>query len=167
MKRKFFYHFLFLLVLFWLEASFQRVFPASFLVPQFVLVFAVVYAVNRPLKELLVMSMIAGFLGELFSGLYFGSVISALLAASLAVYFVSRSVTVQALSLSSAAFLLITVTAVFPLWIFLYNLGVSGLGLADTEPFREFYSWQLLWRAAANVIVFFPLNALFKSLFHE
>lgn len=165
--RKYFYYFLFLFVLFWCEIAFSKVFPGSYFVPQFVLLFVVVFAVGRDFQETLVMSMLGGFLGELFSGLYFGTVISSMLAASLIAYFVSRNITAQAISLSNAAVLVVSITAILPLWAFLYNLIIFGLGLADTPVFQGFYSWGLLWRVLANFLVFFPVNRLFKILFYE
>ena len=159
--------FFFLFALFWLEIGFKKVFPGSFLIPQFVLLFVVIFAVGSDFKETLIMSMIGGFLGELYSGLYFGTVISSMCVAALIAYFMSRNVTAQALSLSSGVLLFALLSAFLPLWAFLYNLAASGLGLVSFPEFRSYYSWILLPQVLVNLAVFFPVNRIFKAIFDE
>jgi len=165
--KRYFYFFLFALALFLLESAFQRVFSGSYFIPQLLILFITVFAISRDFRETIWMSFIAGFLGELYSGLYFGAFISQMLLACFLAYFLTRNVTSQDISISTALILVAALTVSLPLWAFIFNLLVSGLGLGNHPPFGEFYSWNLLWRGLVNLLFFFPINRLFKTFFNE
>ena len=165
--KRFLYLLFFLVLLFWLEAAFQKVFGASFFIPQFVILFVTVFAISRDLKETLYWCFAAGFLGELFSGLYFGPFLFMCLIAALAAYFVTRKVTAQDISISTVLVIVLLQAVLLPLGAWFFNAAVGGLGLAVYPPFLEFFSWKLILQVLVNVIFFFPINKLFRVIFDE
>lgn len=167
MKLRDFRVYFILLALFWLEVGFKKAFPTSFFVPQFVLVFAVIYAASAELNDVLRIGMIAGFLGELFSGQYFGAGLFAFLVSCLIAYFVSRSVVAQALSMSGSIMILLVIGAIFPLLVYTFGFIASGVNGAVTPSLRDYYSWQLIWRIVANLLIFLPLNRIIMHLTNE
>lgn len=165
--KRYIYLFLFLLVLFWIEAAFQKVFAGSFFVPQFVILFITVFVISRDLKETLYWSFAAGFLGELFSGLYFGSFIFMCIAAAVIAYFVTRNVTAQDISFSTVAVTVSLQVILLPFFVWVFNILAGGLGLTSHPPFSEFFTWKLGIRLFMNLIFFFPINRIFRIFFDE
>ena len=161
------WYFLFLFVPFLLQASFYRVFPGSSLVPQFFIVLVIVVSVNLEFKQALTISFIAGFLAELFSGVSFGTMISAFLLACFIAHALTRKLTSQDISISTAAFLVAVETLAFAVWVWFFNWFASGLNLGSQVTASEIFRLGLVWQTAANLIFFFPINRLFKIFFNE
>jgi len=165
--KRFLYLFFFLLILFWLEAAFRKVFATSYFVPQFVILFITVFAVSRDMKETLYWCFIAGFLGELFSGLYFGTFIFMCIIAAAITHFVTRKAAYQDISFSTVMVIVALQVLLLPFFAWLFNLAVGGLGLTVHPPLAEFFSWKLVWRMVMNMFLFFPINKSFRIFFDE
>ncbi len=165
--KRFLYLILFLVFLFWLETAFQKVFHGSFFVPQFLVLFITVFAVSRDLKETLYWCFIAGFFGELFSSLYFGSFIFMCMIAACVAYFVTRNIAAQDVSISTVLVIVSAQAVLLPLGAWLFNAAVGGLGLVINPHFSEFFSWKLALRVLVNAVFFFPINKIFRIFFDE
>lgn len=161
------YVLLILLVLFWIEAGFRKVFPGSHLVPQFLLITVVAFSVTQNFHEAVFASFIGGFMAELFSGLYFGTVVFAMLLVVIINYFLVYTVSFKTLFISRGWLLLCLATVVLPFCAYVYNLTVSGLNLAGQPELKSFYSWTLLWQVVSNLTVFFPLQKIINRAFNE
>ena len=123
--KKYFYLFIYAFVLFWLESAFQQVFPRSYFIPQLLILFITAAAISRDLKEVVWLSFLIGFLGELFSGLYFGTFISSTLLAAAITYFMTRNITSQDISFGTAIALISAQAILLPLWAWIFNLIIS------------------------------------------
>ena len=165
--KRFFYHFLFLLTLFWLEAALQKAFGPSYLIPQLLVLFITVFAVSRELKESLYWCFIVGLLGELFSGLYFGTFIFLCIVACLNAYFVTRKITSQEVSFSTVAVILALQAVTLPLAAYFFTLAVGGLSFTPILGFKIFFNVSIFTRFFANYLLFFPINKLFKIFLDE
>lgn len=165
MTKKHFYYFLYLFILFLLQAAAIKVWSGSaYIIPQLILLFVVIFALNHSLPETLWFSFGAGGLLELYSGQFFGSQIVSLVVTGLMVYFITRHLTTQELAVPMVISLVVLATGLFGLWIFLYQGLVGFLGIAPVAALKMFYSFQLIWTAILNLLFVYPVQFIFRLL---
>lgn len=159
MTKKSLYSFLYLFVLFLVYAACLKVFTGHpYFIPQLVLLSVIVFATREEFVTTLWYSFAAGFLLELFSGLFFGANLIPVVAVAMAAFFITRNLTAQQVSMPSAVSLVILGTALFPLLAFLYLLAAAGLNLTESASFADLFSWTLVWTAVMNMIFFYPVQ---------
>lgn len=152
------YRFLGLLALFLVQSSMLLVAGGrSFLVPQLVLLFIIIFALSHSFDATLWQSFVAGLLLELFSGWFFGSYIFGLITCGLVIYLITRNLTPQEISIPLTVALVALATVLLPAAAYLYNVFFSLIGLADLPRFLSFFSFSLLWTAGVNFLFFYPL----------
>lgn len=168
--KRFIYPFFLLAGLFFLETALNRVFGSDavrYFVPQLVFLFVIVVAVWRDLREALGWSFVAGFMGEWFSALYFGTVIFLCLIAVMITYVITRKVASQDVSFSTATAIVGLAAVLLPVGAWGFNVFVSGFGLVTSLPFSDYFSWRLVFRLGANFLFFLFINRIFIRLFDE
>jgi rod shape-determining protein MreD len=163
MTKRYLYFFLFSFLLFLVEASAVRVWTAHVdFVPQLTLLFVIVMALKASFPETLWFAFLTGFLQELFSAQFFGAQIFGFVLTAVFVYFATRKLTAQEISVPTAIGFVVAATALFNFWIFVYD----ALGaVVDTKQFvslTSLYSWKLIWQALANLLLFYPIRFFFK-----
>ena len=163
--KKYILYFLYFFLLFLLQVSSTKVFSDYlFIIPQFVLLFVIIFALSNSFIETLWFSFIAGFLSELFSGLFFGSQISAFLVIGLGVYLATRNLAPREITVPTVIVLVVTGTLLYELWLFVFGYLASVSGLSSALSFKYFFSTKLVWTVLLNLLFFYPLNFLFKHL---
>lgn len=166
MKRNL-YYFLFILILFFLQSALVKVFPGSFWIPHLLLLFAIAAAITEESGRATTLAFIAGFFGELFSTMAFGSIISSMLAATLAAHFFTRKLTSQEIPARTGTLIVLAETLIVIAWIYLYNLAANGLGFGESIRLSEIFRFAILWQFIVNVIFFFPINRLYRIIFND
>lgn len=150
-----------LLCLFFLQSSLILAWgDRARLMPQWLLLFIIIFALENRLSEIIWFGFLAGFLMELFSGWFFGSYIFTLVICGVVVYLVTRKLTPQKISAPLLIFLIAIATLIFPAAVYLYNLFFAGLGLggAAWPAAGDFFTLSLFWTALSNLIMFYPLQ---------
>ena len=149
-------------VLLFLHAAFLAVFSAeSYIVPQFLFLFVIIIALRSRLAESLWLAAAAGFLLEIYSGLFFGAHIFSLVLIALIVYLATRNLTVQDISPAAAALLVLAGTIVYALFTLGYQTVFVFLGLGVAEPISSFVSASGVVTLVLNYLFFYPLRAVF------
>ena len=163
--KKYLYHILFLLVLFLIQNSLATVFsPEARLVPEFLLLAVTVFSLTHSLQESLWYGFAAGFLMEIFSGLFFGADTFGLVLVALAVYLVTRNLTAQDISAVAAVFLVIAATGFFAVATFLFQRLFVFFGLTAAVNPGQFFPLTLVWTAVVNATFFYPVKFFAKFL---
>lgn len=165
MSKKYLYYISFLLLLFLIQTAAVEVFSKSrYLVPQLLLLYLIVFASAHTLVETVWMGMLAGFLAEFFSGLFFGSVLLGLAVTAAAVYFVTRNLTAQEISGWPAVLLVILASLFFNFSLYLVHNAAGLLHIAASLPLRYFLSGATTLTVISNLIFFYPVRAVFRIL---
>ena len=149
-------------LLFLLHSASVKVFASASFVPQFLLLFVIVFAATHSLPETLWFSFGAGFLWETFSAEFFGAQIFALIFCGLGAYLVTRNITAQELAAPTAAFLVVGATVLRPLLVAGYHAVASSLDLTSPIPFGTFLNPGVIYAALANLLVFYLLRFLIR-----
>lgn len=166
MIKRYFYYFLFLFAWFLLETAALGAFARwSYVVPQLTLLVILVFAARHSLAESVWLSFAAGFMGELFSGSFFGSRLAAFILIAVLLHSVTRSLISRDMAASSSAILTTASTLFFPLGIFLSTLVFFVAGLADAPALGDFYSAKIILTIFANLVFFYPVVILHNRLF--
>ena len=161
--RKYWYQLVILIVLFLIEIAALGVFSrADVWFPQLLLLAVIIFALKHSLSEIVWFSFVTGFLGELFSGFFFGTWILAFLATGIIIYFITRKLTSRDISFVTVVFIVTVSTLFFPLWAFFYSGLLSLVQISDPITFGDFYRVSILWTVLSNLVVFYPLNHAFK-----
>lgn len=162
-KQKFNYLIL-LFLLFLIEVACRKVFSGHlYLIPQFTLLFVMIFATREPFVETLWFAFLAGFFLEWFSGLFFSADIVGLALTGVAAYLLTRKLTSQQTNLFTAIFLVILGTLFFPLFVYLYLIFASSLGLTAAPAFTDLLSTRLIWTALSNSLFFYPIRFIFYA----
>jgi len=151
----------FILVLLLVQTAALAVLPeASIWFPQLILLYVIAFALNHTFVETAWLSFGMGLLSEVFSTSYLGSSALAFFLTGILIYFVTRKLTSQDVSLATLIFLAVPATLLFPLWAFLFSGFLSLLGISARAAFGDFYSTGVLWLAFSNLVFLYPLNFL-------
>lgn len=161
----FLYPLIFLTILFLISTAALRVFtPQAVFLPHLTLVLVVIFALNRSLPETIWFSFIAGFLSELFSGLAFGSQIFAFTMCGIAVYLLTRKITARHVSPPVVLLVVCGSTVAYYLFLSAASSFFVAFDHRSVLPLGEAMNWSLLWRVVANIVLFYPLNFVYKLL---
>lgn len=154
-------HIIYLIILFVLFEAAANSFSASIAaIPNLLLIFILITALNFNFKETLWFSFAAGMLLELYSGLYFGALLLPVLVIALAAYVITRSLTTQDPGAFTVVLIVGIATLIFPLLSYLYQSLAAGFGNAEFFPLADYYSWGLLWAALGGVILYYPIRQI-------
>lgn len=164
-QKRLYYLIILILVLFLFETAAQKVFArGAIFIPQLTLMFIIVFAMGRTtLPEILWFGFGVGFVGELFSGLFFGSMILGATAAGLGVYFATRTFTSQEASFGRVVFVVAAGTALFVFASQAYHALAAALGLAQPMSLSISILKKTAWAILANFIIFYPLRFLLNA----
>ena len=154
-----------LLLLFFLQSALQVAFAdkAQFL-PNFLLLFIVIFTLAHSLPMSIWQAFAAGFLLEIFSGWFFGAYIFAMLSCALLVYLVTRKLTAREISPATGLLLVFVVTVAMAAVLYLYSELFAALGAGPAVSPHQFISWRLLWAVVINLAAFYPLLMLSRVL---
>lgn len=162
MAKKHLYQVLFLIFLWLLEIALSRVFAEEkFIIPQLVLLYVIVLALTRSQVESIWYAFAAGFLQEVFSGLFFGAHVFSLIIIAVLVYFVTRHWTVQDISFVASVLTVFTSTILLIILTFFYHQFFVFLNFAEKAALGSFFGLGIVLTIFLNLIFFYLFRALF------
>ena len=159
-------YFLSLIFLFLLQTASLNVFSnVPYVVPQLLLLFVIILSLTHSLPEAVWFAFTAGFLAEVFSGLFFGTYIFGFVVIGVAVYVTTRHLISQEIMILPTAILVISGTLLLPLLAYFFNWFASALYSTVAVPIRNFYPPAIIWTVFSNLIFCYPITKIFIFFF--
>lgn len=156
-------YFLLLIFMFLLQIAALQVFSsAPRAVPQLLLLSVIVLSLTHSLSEAVWYAFFAGWLGEVFSGLFFGTYIFGFVVVGIAVYLITRHLTSQEATILTTVILVISGTLLLPFLAYWFNWFASSLYSILPFPIRNFYPPAIIWTAISNLIFSYPIAKIFN-----
>ncbi|MDP3740767.1 MAG: hypothetical protein Q8R08_00375 [bacterium] len=156
--------FLYICAIFLLESALVKVYSPTRLLPQLLFILSVTIAIRRPAVEGLWFSFFAGLLLEIFSGQFFGAYIFVLVVNWGVVFFTTRKITSQDISVASGALMVAISTLLAVIILYLYSLICSFLRLGDRLAFESLWSFGIFWLIVFNLASFHIMQFIYNIL---